>query len=1253
MPKPARAKERTRQKGAVRASRARGVVSLVVVLAMLFAATGGGLYALYQHYVVKNPGSHIERETIRTTIGSETQVFYADGVTPIGALFEGEHRSWVGFDELPKAWVDAIVAAEDAEFYEHHGFSLRGFARAMWTNFVAMRLVAGGSTITQQTAKNLYYRQGRSVEEKLVEALNALRLEAHYTKNDILEFYANQFHVNANGRGFAVAARYFFNATAHELSERDGTNADDIDDLVACAFIAGSVKGPYLYNPFDGTKEQRERRVQRATDRTRYVLDQMLRHGKIDAETHAKALTTPIPFRRGRFQFRRDIVLDAVREQLASEGFGLLLASHGIENPAVAGLRIVTTIDPLLQRRAYAGFRRALGEVGALIEAKNAGVYVEKSATPTQLHAGEAREFAVVVGTVERHASNGVCASPKGGAAGKAVAKKKQSGKAICVRVGDLAGTIDADAVKHAASIVRRAVSLRDFVAAEAGDIEGVYAALKPGVNVRVAVSAVGEDEHLTLTPIAASDLQGATMILRDGKIRALIGGESNADFNRALSAKRQFGSTFKPALYAAALTLGYGIADRLDNRRAAFGFQRDFYLPRPDHVKRPLDVSVAFAGVKSENLATVALFYRLTDRLSDEQFDELAELMGMNRGAGESEEAYAKRMRDEVGLLATDAEITSGVFERVKRAYATDLAFEDPTGAEELARLFYGHGFDARAAKVRGDDAEAAAQRRILRHHFLRLEELATALPLAAGAVAEKFRAGAAIGPAIARRFFVREGFKPEVVITPSAGRGAVKGRGAGDGERDGARDGDGAGDVSFADRVFGALGLAGAGSGDGAGAQGDGAQGDGAQGAGEAGAGAEGAGDEGERADDSVSALLATAPELAFSTDDLEGWRPLSADELASILRVYAPENPEALLGLARLNGTLRVATVLALRERVEAQAGALMAGGNRYRKEVLYALTDFRVMVGMRYFQQFLRGAGVSSAVPAVLSAPLGAADVTLAEMALLYQTLVTGRRHGFALPQQEGGVAEVAPYALIERVEDRVGRTLYAVEGESERVLADEVTQPIARMLALTPLYGTARRLLRAEYAVPMHASDPARDRVLAQLSLKAMVGGKTGTTNSYRNAAFVGFVPAPPSKGAYADAAESFIVAAYAGYDDNRPMVRGSRKISGAAGGIPLWVEAAKAVALAYPIGDRLDEADVGFLGPNAVLPLAVPETMREVAVSAETGLVLDEGATTTGQVVLGAGAGPTLWVPRGEHDRVLFAPLLPRGFVVQ
>ncbi|MEC8422671.1 MAG: biosynthetic peptidoglycan transglycosylase, partial [Myxococcota bacterium] len=225
-------------------ARLRSLVRVLVRVTKWSVAVGLGLgiagsawFAwFYKHDILDDPGPHLARAAIEEIIAQESPILYRDGETRLGVFFSREHREYVAKDRVPQAWKDAIVASEDQRFFRHRGVDPRGIARAMMQNIQAGRLVAGGSSLTQQTAKNLYYRPDRSLQSKWRELVNALRLEAHYDKDDILEFYANQFHVSANGRGIGIAARYFFDKEVEQLT------------TLECAFIAGMVKAPASYN---------------------------------------------------------------------------------------------------------------------------------------------------------------------------------------------------------------------------------------------------------------------------------------------------------------------------------------------------------------------------------------------------------------------------------------------------------------------------------------------------------------------------------------------------------------------------------------------------------------------------------------------------------------------------------------------------------------------------------------------------------------------------------------------------------------------------------------------------------------------------------------------------------------------------------------------------------------------------------------------------------------------------------------------
>jgi membrane peptidoglycan carboxypeptidase len=291
-------------------------------------------------------------ERIAAILGRESPVYYRDGREKIGVLFQDIHRQYLTYEQLPPTFVKAIAAAEDDRFFQHYGIDLPGITRAVIANFKAGRIVQGGSTITQQTAKNLFKRSSRNYEAKLKEMLYALRLEHYFSKEKILEFYCNQFYVSGNGHGLGVAARYYFDKEPAQLT------------LLEIAFIAGSVKRPNAYNPFlkrEGAAEVKARL--RAEKRAEYVLSRMLQLKMISQADYDAARKSEIQFKQGKTSFALNTVMDLVKDGLTSKTIAEALARHGIDNITTSGARIISTVDQRLQAETLHSLRRELSRL--------------------------------------------------------------------------------------------------------------------------------------------------------------------------------------------------------------------------------------------------------------------------------------------------------------------------------------------------------------------------------------------------------------------------------------------------------------------------------------------------------------------------------------------------------------------------------------------------------------------------------------------------------------------------------------------------------------------------------------------------------------------------------------------------------------------------------------------------------------------------------------------------------------------------
>lgn len=238
-----------------------------------------------------------------------------------------EDRVLIKLEEAPDTLVKGLLASEDRDFYKHFGVSMRGIARAMWTNVRAGGMVQGGSTITQQLVKNFYLTNTRSLSRKVKEALMALILEYHYTKNEILEAYLNEIYLGQNGsssvHGFGLASEFYFGSTLKDLP------------LEQVASLVALVRGPSEYDP--------RRYPERALQRRNLVINEMVMENYITLDQASEAIAKPLSVipRTQRSSNRYPGFLDLVKRQLRQD--------YREEDLTSQGLRIFTTLDTQVQ----------------------------------------------------------------------------------------------------------------------------------------------------------------------------------------------------------------------------------------------------------------------------------------------------------------------------------------------------------------------------------------------------------------------------------------------------------------------------------------------------------------------------------------------------------------------------------------------------------------------------------------------------------------------------------------------------------------------------------------------------------------------------------------------------------------------------------------------------------------------------------------------------------------------------------------
>jgi membrane peptidoglycan carboxypeptidase len=633
-------------------------------------ATGGGLY--YQ--VVLHPGQEISIENIQSILGKESPVLYSDGVTPLGVFFDDAHRQYVTWEQIPETFVNALVASEDNRFFEHYGFDAVSIIRAVIKNYEAGRVVQGGSTLTQQTAKNLFKRSGRSYEAKLKELLYALRLEYHYSKEKIFEFYCNQFYVRGNGHGLGVAARYYFDKNVEDLT------------LLESVFIAGSVKRPNYYNPFNRKSEQaREDVRKRVKIRMAYVLNQMRRLGMVSSKEYEEAVAADIVFTEGQVGYPLDYVMEMVKDAVATKEVTEALEDHGISNLATAGVRVITSVDKGLQENTLYSLRHELSRLDVRLRGYDRDE-VQQELAKTNYHGDrEVKKGSFLFGTILDVEQNNTLPD------------------ALQITVdfdGDLGvGVIRRNGLDRTLTALVKWKKNRWSEATEK-DLPFFLEQLQSGDRVWVSVREIDKEGTVLLDLERFPLMQGGALILQNGMIKAMAGGVENRFFNRAVAAKRSMGSAFKPYVFAAALQLGWNAADLLKNSRDVFVFQGQPYFPRPDHKITSREVSMSWAGVNSANLASVWLLYHLCDRLSTDEFKNVAAEVDLaprfRNGKEEPYTLYRTRIRDKYGIVLNRSVLREAAFTEAVRHLETDFIFEDLVEEyDALKSLHYGLHFD------------------------------------------------------------------------------------------------------------------------------------------------------------------------------------------------------------------------------------------------------------------------------------------------------------------------------------------------------------------------------------------------------------------------------------------------------------------------------------------------------------------------------------------------------------------------------
>jgi len=481
------------------------VFIFLLCLSIAMGATAGVLF-VYNSDLPEVEGLEDYRPSVVTEI-------YADDLQVIGT-FALERRVVLTWEQIPQVVKDAIISVEDQNFYDHWGIDFFGIARASLKNFMAGRVVEGGSTLTQQLSKNLFLTPERSLRRKIQEAMLAIQIERRYRKEEILTLYCNLGYMGHGQYGFAAAAEYYFGKDLKDVTVEEA------------ALLAALPRSPNNYSPITNRDKAKMRR--------NYAIDRMVAEGTISVEEGERAKKTEIVLAERR---RPDELAPYFVEELRR----YLERTYGLSAVHEGGLKVYSTLNVALQRAANNAVRQGLrdydkrhGWRGAERNLLQEGV--------TNLDGHELPDWKLPIRTND--IVPGIVMSIS-----KNSAVVKMGGYTAQLGPQDIAWTN----------------------AKAPGEI------LKPGDVALFMVRSLSPAERkIEVTLEQKPKIQGALVAIepKTGEVKALVGGYdfNESKFNRVTQALRQTGSAFKPFVYAAAVDNGLKPEDIIVDAPANFG---------------------------------------------------------------------------------------------------------------------------------------------------------------------------------------------------------------------------------------------------------------------------------------------------------------------------------------------------------------------------------------------------------------------------------------------------------------------------------------------------------------------------------------------------------------------------------------------------------------------------------------------------------------------------------------------------------
>lgn len=531
-----------------------------------------------------------------------------------------ENRDLVAYADIPKVVIDAFLSAEDSSFFEHQGFDLVAISRAIFKDLKTMRFAQGGSTITQQLAKTLLLSNEKSLVRKIKDLLLAVKLEKKFTKQEILYLYLNQVYLGGGNHGIKTAFRNYFGKDLKQVTPAEA------------ALVAGLLAAPGRYSPHLNPDRAKKRQL--------YVLEQMYLNGNLSKEDYEKAIKEEVKI------VKRDEVA-AIRGNIKAGHFTdwirqRLFDKFGGEKILNRGLTVATPLNWKLQQVAEQAVQKGLREVdrrqgfyGPLKSLKDSEVesYLSELKKSVLL---EQSEFFLLTskGTKKWQFSDQPLLKTlqKDRLYKALVLKVWDTEKIILVDIGGLKGIIPLEhfkwAYKRRVSPQRASYKMTQLPSqiVKANDVVYVkvlnqnqklsqYLSRSAWLKLTKQEKQSFQHQNLLLLSLEQKPTVQAALValeVKTGNIVSMVGGSSfyQSQFNRAVQAKRQPGSSYKPFIYAAGLERGYHAASILIDSPQALGSGYNYLNWKPKNYdgkfKGPVTYRVCLE--QSRNIPTVTL---------------------------------------------------------------------------------------------------------------------------------------------------------------------------------------------------------------------------------------------------------------------------------------------------------------------------------------------------------------------------------------------------------------------------------------------------------------------------------------------------------------------------------------------------------------------------------------------------------------------------------------------------------------------